>query len=280
VPGNFGVVTLVLVLAAACGPDARRAPPTATTSATSTQAAGFPVATFAAISEDPVTEQLAAKFQEALSLHDVADGGGMSATVSTVEGTWSGTTGKADDVRDVQVDDQFAIASITKSVVAAQVMLMVEAGELGLDDLVADHLPRDLQFDTNEATIRHLLSPVPSLSRGWSGWFTSLMRGRPSPWPCLRASRMPFSSAGAATSPRSRPQPRTTPRERSHRTRLRWRGGGGHSAPAIVVLTNYEVDDGHFAFSHGLARPLVDAPSLTLTANDERVHTTTVRGPR
>ena len=82
----------------------------------------------------------------------------MSATVMTAEGTWSGTTGKADGVRDLQVDDQFAIASITKSVVAAQVMLMVEAGELGLDDLVADHLPRGLQFDTNEATIRHLLS--------------------------------------------------------------------------------------------------------------------------
>ena len=27
----------------------------------------------------------------------------------------------------------------------------------------------------------------------------------------------------------------------------------------IVVLTNDEVDDGHLAFSHGLARPLVDA---------------------
>ena len=27
----------------------------------------------------------------------------------------------------------------------------------------------------------------------------------------------------------------------------------------IVVLTDHEVDDGHFAFSHGLARPLVDA---------------------
>jgi CubicO group peptidase (beta-lactamase class C family) len=26
----------------------------------------------------------------------------------------------------------------------------------------------------------------------------------------------------------------------------------------IVVLTNHEVDDGHLAFSHGLARPLVD----------------------
>ena len=119
--------------------------------------APFPVASFAAINEEPVTEELAAKFQEALALHDVADGGGMSATVMTAEGTWSGTTGKADGVRDLQVDDQFAIASITKSVVAAQVMLMVEAGELALDDLAADHLAEDLGFDTNGATIRQLL---------------------------------------------------------------------------------------------------------------------------
>ena len=82
----------------------------------------------------------------------------MSATVMTAEGTWRGTTGKADGVRDLQVDDQFSVASITKSVVAAQVMQMVEAGELGLDDLVAEHLPGDLQFDANKATIRQLLS--------------------------------------------------------------------------------------------------------------------------
>jgi len=36
-------------------------------------------------------------------------------------------------------------------------MSMVEAGELGLDDPVAGHLPRDLRFDTNGATIRDLL---------------------------------------------------------------------------------------------------------------------------
>ena len=75
----------------------------------------------------------------------------------TADGTWSGATGKADDVRDVGVDDQFAIASVTKTVVAAQVMQMVEAGGLDLDDPAADHLPADLDFDTNGATIRHLL---------------------------------------------------------------------------------------------------------------------------
>lgn len=126
------------------------------------QAVAFPVSTIAAISEDPVTGELAAQFQVALEglagRDDFAEGGGMTATVMTADGTWSGVTGKADGVRDLRVDDQFAIASITKSVVAAQVMSMVEAGELALDDLVADHLPRDLQFDTNGATIRQLLS--------------------------------------------------------------------------------------------------------------------------
>ena len=34
---------------------------------------------------------------------------------------------------------------------------MVEAGELALDDLAADHLPPDLDFDSNGATIRNLL---------------------------------------------------------------------------------------------------------------------------
>lgn len=130
------------------------APPSATTSTIS--AAPFPVVTFAAISEDPVSEELAARFQTALD--DFAEGWGMTATVMTAEGTWSGTAGKADGIRDLRVDDQFSIASITKSVVAAQVMLMVEAGELDLDDFAADHLPRDLEFDTNGTTIRHLLS--------------------------------------------------------------------------------------------------------------------------
>jgi D-alanyl-D-alanine carboxypeptidase len=121
----------------------------------SVPAAAFPTAVFADISEDPVSRNVAAEFQEALI--DMAGDGGMAATVMSPDGTWNGATGKADDVRDVRIDDQFAIASVTKPVVAAQVMQMVEAGELGLDDLAADHLPPDLDFDTNGATIRHLL---------------------------------------------------------------------------------------------------------------------------
>lgn len=111
---------------------------------------------FAAIGEERVSDDLAARLQSILD--DQAGDPGLSATVMSAHGTWSGATGKADGVRDVTVDDQFSIASTTKAVTAAQVMQLVEAGELGLDDLATDHLPSDLDFDTNGATIRHLLS--------------------------------------------------------------------------------------------------------------------------
>ena len=180
---KVGVVMLVLVLASACGSDADTTAPPPTSSAISTPEGidtsdpiestmappvstepaetQFPVATFSAISEESVDEELAAKFQASLEAFagsgDFAEGGGLTATVMSADGTWSGTVGTADGVRDLQVDDQFAIASITKSVIATQVMAMVEAGELELDDEIADHLPPDLRFDTNGATIRHLL---------------------------------------------------------------------------------------------------------------------------
>jgi D-alanyl-D-alanine carboxypeptidase len=123
------------------------------------QPSDLPIEAFADIRDNPVSDEFAAELQAALSeMSDLADGTGMSATVLTPDGTWSGTVGKADGERDLRVDDQFAIASGTKSVVAAQVMQMVEAGQLDLDDPVADHLPPGLDFDTNDATIRHLLS--------------------------------------------------------------------------------------------------------------------------
>jgi D-alanyl-D-alanine carboxypeptidase len=160
---RHAALTLVFVLAA-CGssgpaPTTSTASPVTAPASTepSEDAAALTVAAFRAIGETPVSAALAAKLQAALASSDVTGGGGVSATVMTAEGTWSGTTGKADGVRDLQVDDQFAIASIVKSVIAAQIMLMVEAGQLRLDDPVADHLPGDLKFDTNGATIRQLL---------------------------------------------------------------------------------------------------------------------------
>jgi len=149
-------------------------------------AASFPTAAFADISEDPVSEEVAAKFQAAL--RDMAGGGGIAATVMSPDGTWSGAAGKADGVRDVRVNDQFAIGSVTKSVIAAQVMQMVTAGELDLDDPATDHLPPDLDFDTNGATIRQLLGHRSGIPDYYPRLLESLSTDRQRAWlnPALR----------------------------------------------------------------------------------------------
>jgi D-alanyl-D-alanine carboxypeptidase len=153
----IAVVALVSLAAVACSSEEAERPSgeEPRTVPLSDRAEAFPTAAFADISEDPVSKRAAAEFRAALN--DMAGGGGMAATVMSAEGTWSGAAGKADSVRDVRVNDQFAIASVTKPVIAAQVMQMVEAGELALDDPATEYLPADLDFDTNGATIRQLL---------------------------------------------------------------------------------------------------------------------------
>ncbi|MDQ3771332.1 MAG: beta-lactamase family protein, partial [Actinomycetota bacterium] len=89
---------------------------------------------------------------------------------------------KADGVRNVGLDDQFPIGSVTKAVVAAQVMQMVEAGELDLDDPATDHLPPDLDFDTNGATIRHLLGMQSGIPDYWTEMKQILSTDRQRVW--------------------------------------------------------------------------------------------------
>lgn len=162
-------LALMVVLAlTGCSSESPAGPATtpASPSATETQATPppapepFPVHAFADINADPVSEDRAAELQAVLEeMSEAADGAGMSATVLSPAGSWSGTAGKADaSGRKVGVRDQFAIASVTKTIVATQVMQLVEDGELGPDDPASDHLPTELDFDSNGATIRHLLS--------------------------------------------------------------------------------------------------------------------------
>jgi D-alanyl-D-alanine carboxypeptidase len=99
---------------------------------------------------------LAAELQEVLV--NSSNGDGLTATVISPAGTWSGATGLAAGDRPMVPNDQMSIAHITQTVVAAQVMQLVEAGQLNLDDLAADRLPRGLRFDTNGASIADLLS--------------------------------------------------------------------------------------------------------------------------
>lgn len=150
--------------------------PGATTTAASVQPsvvpATFPTEDFAALGDDPVPEDVAAKFQAILD--GMAGDGGITASVMTPEGSWTGAAGTADGVDDLQADSQFGIASGTKSVIAAQVMQLVEGGEVSLDAPASDYLPADFTFDTNGATIRQLLS----MRSGIPDWYGDAMEER------------------------------------------------------------------------------------------------------
>ena len=129
---------------------------TAGTTSPSDQETGFSTAAFAGLRERPADPDTAALLQQ--TLDDNAAGAGVTATIIAADGTWTGATGTADGVRPMKPDTQLAIGSITKSIVAAQVMQLVEEGRLRLDDPADDHLPKKLHFDTNGATVRDLLA--------------------------------------------------------------------------------------------------------------------------
>lgn len=179
---RFLVTSLVIGIVSGCGSSGSAASPSpATTPGATTTAASvqpsvaptvFPTGAFADLSDDPVPEDVAVKFQAILA--DMAGGGGITATVMTPDGTWSGAFGKADGSNDVSVDSQFGIASITKSVIAAQVMQLVEAGEVSLDAPATEYLPAGFTFDTNRATIRQLLSH----RSGIPDWYGDAMEER------------------------------------------------------------------------------------------------------
>jgi D-alanyl-D-alanine carboxypeptidase len=145
----------------AATPSTTEAPSTTSGRVTSTsvvaaESGRFPTAAFAALRDEPVPDELAAELQEVLDT--LANGHGLTAAVISPQGTWNGATGFAAGQRAMVPSDQMGIASITKTPVAAQVLQLVEAGELALDDLAADRLPLDLEFDTNGARIVDLLS--------------------------------------------------------------------------------------------------------------------------
>lgn len=152
----------VLATVGACsGGTGAQAPSTTSGSSTSTtvvsvDSGAFPAAEFGRLGEETVSDELAAELQGVLDAS--ANGDGLTATLITPEGTWSGATGFAAADRAMSTDDKMAIASITKTIVAAQVMQLVETGALSLGDLAADRLPPGLEFDTNGAKIIDLLS--------------------------------------------------------------------------------------------------------------------------
>jgi D-alanyl-D-alanine carboxypeptidase len=79
---------------------------------------------------------------------------GLSAAVVSPDGSWAGAAGVDAAGTAIEPTSAFAIASTTKTFVAAEVLLLASQGKIDLDAPVTDYVT--LPFETNGATIRQL----------------------------------------------------------------------------------------------------------------------------
>jgi D-alanyl-D-alanine carboxypeptidase len=79
---------------------------------------------------------------------------GLSAAVVSPEGSWAGAAGVDAAGTPIEPTSAFSIASVTKTFVAAEVLLLASQGKIDLDAPVTQYVT--LPFETNGATIRQL----------------------------------------------------------------------------------------------------------------------------
>jgi len=80
------------------------------------------------------------------------------------EPVWSDAVGlaDADNRRDATTEDQYAVASITKTFTAASVLQLRDEGKLDLEDQLSRHLPESAH---GTPTLRRMLSHASGLQR-------------------------------------------------------------------------------------------------------------------
>jgi len=159
----LGLVTLLASACASSTQDASSPTPNGSspTPSSSPAAASYSLGHFPAVPTGSFSDSTARALQAVLDTaleEDLVDGGVTASVLAADGGAWSGAAGTADEVHPVKVRSQFAIASITKGVIAAEVMWLYEKGLLRLSDPVAKRLPPGFDFDANGATVENLLA--------------------------------------------------------------------------------------------------------------------------
>jgi D-alanyl-D-alanine carboxypeptidase len=108
-------------------------------------------------SEQKLPAETVSALQKSLDGYlETQDAPGATAAVVTSEGVWSGAAGVDGVGSPLQPESAFAIASITKTFVAAEVLLLSAREELELDAAISDYV--ELPFDPRGATVRELLA--------------------------------------------------------------------------------------------------------------------------
>jgi D-alanyl-D-alanine carboxypeptidase len=182
-PRWSALVGVVAVMLAACGSQDGAADSVAATASITTEAGSveststitatatpFALGEFPAFPETPLPASTTATLQSIVD--DAVEQGtfeGVTAAVIVADqGNWTGTSGTWDGVP-MTPDSRYPTHSSAKTIIAAEIMRLVEDGEIGLDDPATSHLPPELAFfDANGATIREVLgmrSGLPSLDK-------------------------------------------------------------------------------------------------------------------
>ena len=104
---------------------------------------------------------------------------GMTAAVVTEVGTWQGAAGQDGAGVELVPESAMAIASITKTFMAAEVMRLAGVGLVDLDAPVTDYV--SVPFDTKGATVRQVLGmrsgfPLDPLDAVWESAAADLDR--------------------------------------------------------------------------------------------------------
>jgi CubicO group peptidase (beta-lactamase class C family) len=160
-------MALLAFIAAACGgSSASDTVPRATTPTDAPSA--YTLGEFPEFPHGSLPRSAAAALQAALDA-TVENGtftGVTAAAIVADRGSWSGAAGSLDGVP-LTPASRLPTHSAGKTIVAAEVLRLVEHGKLGLDDPASDYLPAELSFfDANGATIRQVLamrSGIPDL---------------------------------------------------------------------------------------------------------------------
>ena len=180
------VAVLCGVILAACAASPSMAP--ASSSAPSPEPTATPVAfppatigAFPQLTDATLPAGIVAALDRALSAGvELGDAQAIAASVLVPGvGGWSGVAGDDGAGELVPIDAQFAIASITKTVVAAQVLALAEDGMIDLDAPLGDSLPPDLDIDTNDATVEEFLAMRSGLAQLSDEVLTSLLTEDP-----------------------------------------------------------------------------------------------------
>jgi D-alanyl-D-alanine carboxypeptidase len=167
------LLLVVLLAIAACSSPAAPTPTGATTSAPGPTPTALP---WPAAADATLPAEAGAAMQAEMARW-VEKGflPGVTAAVVTPQGSWSGSAGVDGNGTELAPDAGMAIASITKTMTAAEVMLLAEQGKVDLDEQASTYL--QVRQVANGVTLRQLLghrSSVPaSDDRLWEQVFAS-----------------------------------------------------------------------------------------------------------